>query len=275
MNIRIFMAVAVAGALLDVGAASATIVTTFDGSQGWMPTDVRTGGTAGIVDLTGAGGNLENNQPAGPSAVRLTTDSTNAAKAEVGIAGNFGKVSDILNSNFGLSYSWYDTGGGAAAPSIKLAFKNYDPTYVGDSYGQLIYEPYWQSATGDTSITPTTGDWVTASIDFTNGRFWNSGMFGIGSSAGGPPNKTLSEWLASFDSGFGNATLVGISVGLGTYNPSETGYFDSVSISGTSADNSWNFESPAPVPLPAGLPLLLGALGGFAVLRRRKQRVTA
>jgi len=28
--------------------------------------------------------------------------------------------------------------------------------------------------------------------------------------------------------------------------------------------------SPTPVPLPAGLPLLLAALGGFAVMRRKR-----
>ena len=273
MNIRVLMATAAAGALLGAGAVGATTVTTFDGSQGWGPTDVRPGGTADIVNLSGAGGNLENNQPAGPGAVRLTTDSTNAAKAEVGIAGDFGKVSDILNGNFALSYSWFDTGGAVAAPSIKLAF--YDSSYAGDGYGQLIYEPYAQGATDHSYITPTTGDWETASIDLTTGRFWNSGMFGVTSSFAGPPNKTLSEWLTSFNSGFGNASLVGISVGLGTYNPSETGYFNSVSISGSSADNSWDFEAPSPVPLPAGMPLLLGAFGGLALLRRRRKPATA
>lgn len=258
------------GTLLAASAAfSATIVTTFDGSQGWTPTDVRPGGTAGIVDLTGAGGNLEANQSAPTGAVKLTTDATNAAKAEVGIRKDFGKVSAILNSSFDLSYSWYDTGGAVAAPSIKLEF--YDAGYAGDGYGQLVYEPYAQGATENSYITPTTGDWVTASIDLTIGRFWNTGMFGVGSSFAGPPNKTLSEWLTAFDVGFGNASLIGISVGLGTYNPSETGYFDSVSILGTSADGSWNFEAPAPVPLPAGLPLLLGAFGGLALLRRRRK----
>jgi hypothetical protein len=116
-----------------------------------------------------------------------------------------------------------------------------------------------------------TGDWVTTTIDLTHGRFWNNGMFGVGSSGAGSPYYTLAEWLSTFDSGFGGATLVGLSLGLGTYNPSETGYVDAVSIAGTNADNSWNFEAPATVPVPAGLPLLLAGLGALGLVARRKK----
>jgi hypothetical protein len=49
----------------------------------WYLNDVRTGGSATIQDLTGMGGNLETNQPLPTGAARLTTDATNAAKAEV------------------------------------------------------------------------------------------------------------------------------------------------------------------------------------------------
>jgi hypothetical protein len=69
-------------------ALATTTVTTLDGSQGWSKTDVRPGGTADIVDLTGTGGNLENNQPLPDGALKLTTDATNAAKAEVGYGAN-------------------------------------------------------------------------------------------------------------------------------------------------------------------------------------------
>ena len=249
--------------------AATTVVTTLDGSQGWSRTDVRPGGTAEIVDLTGTGGNLENNQPLPTGAMQLTTNATNEAKAEIGYGANFGKVSDVLNGNFSLSYSWFDTGGAVAAPSIKLTF--YSATYSGDGYGTLIYEPYTQGPTSSSFITPTTGDWVTANIDLNNGRFWNNGMFGVGSSGAGAPYYTLAEWLNQFDSGFGAASLVGISLGLGSYNPSETGYVDRVAIAGTLADHTWDFQAATPVPVPAGLPLLLAGLGAFGLVARRKK----
>lgn len=250
-----------------------TVVTTLDGSQGWSKTDVRTGGTADIVDLSGLGGNLEGNQPLSTGALKLTTDATTGAKAEIGYAANFGTASSILNENFSLSYSWFDTGGSDAAPSIKLSFLN--AGYVGDGFGTLVYEPYTQGATSNSFVSPVKGDWVTTTIDLTHGRFWNTGMFNVGSSGGGSPYYTLAEWLGAFDINFANASLVGLSFGLGSNNPSETGYVDAVRIAGTNADKAWNFEAPATVPVPAGLPLLLAGLGALGLVSRRKKAPVA
>ena len=56
---------------------------TFTPSAGvWFENDVRIGGTASTVDLTGFPGDLENNQPLPVGAAKLTTDFTNLAKAE-------------------------------------------------------------------------------------------------------------------------------------------------------------------------------------------------
>ena len=96
-------------------------------------------------------------------------------------------------------------------------------------------------------------------------------MFGVGSSAAGPPNNTLEEWLTAFDPAFADASLVGISLGLGTYNPDETGYVDEVSISINGSRTTWDFESPTPIPLPAGLPLLAAGLGVFGLVARRRR----
>ncbi|EAQ01237.1 hypothetical protein OB2597_04515 [Pseudooceanicola batsensis HTCC2597] len=246
-----------------------------DGSQGWDKGPTNANGTAEIVDLTGEGGALENNAPQPTGAVKLTTDATNAGRAEVSLEGNFGLVSDLLNGGLTVQYSWYDTAGTpVAAPSLKLAFDNptYDAGAGNDGYGQLIFEPYWQGPT-NASITPTQGDWVTETINLNSGKFWNSGMFGVASSAGGPPNQTITEWAALSDPAFLDANLVGISVGLGSYNPSETGYVDDIRISGTLLDGNYDFEATTPaIPLPASLPLLLAgslALGGLRMRRRK------
>ena len=42
---------------------------------------------------------------------------------------------------------------------------------------------------------------------------------------------------------------------------------------GSAGETPDEVGSPSPVPLPAGLPLLLGALGAFATLRRLNRRV--
>lgn len=103
-------------------------------------------------------------------------------------------------------------------------------------------------------------------------------MFGIGSSAGGPPLRTLSEWLTAFNgadaNGFSESSLVGVSVGMGTYNKNEIGLFDDVSISGTSADATYDFQVAAPIPLPAAGWLLLSALGGLGLVARRRRKAT-
>jgi hypothetical protein len=262
-------------ALLSATAsAHALLVTDLSSGAGWSDGVTNAGGSAAIVSLNGLGGNLENNAPDANGAVRLTTDGDGGTRAEVGLGDNFGVVSDIFGDDLSFTYSWYNSGdtGGPAAPSLKLAF--YDASYAGDGYGQLIYEPYWQSADGNSTITPVTNDWVTTTINLGSGLFWNSGMFGIASSAGGPPNRTLGEWLSEFNAadpnGFAQASLVGISVGMGTNNPNEVGYFDQVGISGTLADAQYDFAAAqSEVPTPAPLALLLV---GLAMMGRSARR---
>lgn len=211
----------------------------------WFQNDVRIGGTAAIVDLTGL--SAETGAPLPSGAAFLTTDSTNAAKAEVGVANNFGVVSTFGNG-FAISYSWFkDSNGGLTpepAPSLKLAIFN--PTCVassGDCYGELIYEPYVQAY--PSYVNPTPDTWTTSNIDLNNGKFWWSGGFNVATSSAGPPYRTLQEWIATLgtaSSDFSGALLVRASVGVGSYNPNQKGYFDAVTISGTSADASYDFE---------------------------------
>jgi len=234
----------------------------------WYLSDVRPGGTASIVDFTGLGGNLENGQPLSTGAVKLTTDLTNAAKAEIGTFGDFGIASATLR-NISLGYSFYkqsvDGGNTFAAPSIKLTI--YAEGGTGDNYGTLVYEPYWNN--GNQAISPTNA-WQTVSIDSSTGAgvdalagwTWNGG-FGIGSGAGGPPIRSLAEWVAAFTTAdgadFANAHIVGLSMGVGSYNPGQIGYFDNVSILTSDMNVSYDFEVPAVVPVPGAV--ILGSIG--------------
>ena len=237
----------------------------------WRVSDVRTGttstSTASIVDLTGVGGNLETNQPLPTGAAKLTTDATNPSMAEVGVADDYGLAGQII-SNLTLAYDYYKAAGSpsnAPAPSLKLSFFN--PAAAGDNFVSLIYEPYWNN--GGAAVT---GAWTNVAISATSGLFWQNGGFGQANSAGGPPLNTLSGWLSTFDAGFANATLVDLRVGIGTFNPSETVYFDNVKINnGAGINRTYDFEAAAPVPLPAAAWAgfaLIGGLGGAKGLRR-------
>ena len=269
-------------AIVSVGQA-ATTVTEFLPSTPtptvgqWYLSDVRDAGTASIVDLTGVGGNLETNLALPTGAALLTTTSANSDKAEVATYDNYGKATTVLSS-IGLSYDYYktDTGvGPSTAPSIKLGL--YSASGSGDNYGMLVYEPYWNGAVP-------TDTWTTVTIDNTTGGggadntggWWWSGGFEIGNSFGGPPLRSLSEWITAFtnaDADFADADLVSVSMGIGSYNPGQIDYFDNLTISGTSGLNTtYDFEAPAVVPVPGAL--LLGGLGaGLVGWMRRKQSV--
>ncbi len=231
-----------------------TTVTSFAPSSNtdlgvWYENDVRTGGTASIADLVGQGGDLENNQPIPVGAAKITTDLTNSAKAEVGVLNEYGQPTNIF-STLNVAYSYHKaTNAGqnlSAAPSIKLTFFNSvcdDVASSGDCFATLVYEPYLN----DDGPTPTLDTWTTVNIDQNTGVFWTTGGFGFGNSGGGPPYKTLAEWLSESSSDFGDAELVRVSIGVGSYNQGQIGYFDDVSISHSSGDGfseSYDFEPP-------------------------------
>ena len=231
----------------------------------WYRNGVEANGTASIADLSGVGGALENNQPLPIGAALLTTGASNDDRAQVGVADDYGIASEILtDSSLSLEYSFYKGSAGDlniwAAPSIKLTLSN--PSAAGDGYGMLVYEPYWQQSP---LVPPTTDDWVSVAISSTSGLFWWDGGFGEPNSFGGPPLRTLSEWAGVFDSDFEGASLAEVSVGVGTYNQGQTGYFDDVSISFTGYSATYDFE---PIPEPSTALLLFLGLVGLAHRRR-------
>lgn len=271
---------------LGVQGAQAATVTAFGGSSSWVKNDVRPGGTADIVDLTGAGSNLENNAPLGTGAVKLTTDNTDPAKAEVGIGvefgagGNFGTISDFLTTGSSLSYSFFKQSAGdlnpSAAAAIKLTVSDSSIATSGatDGYATFIYEPTWnQGGTGSAAVP--TDDWVTALITGTSGIFWHTGIYGEDNMYGGP-GMTLSDWNTFFNGDLASAVIVGISVGVGSYNQGQTAYFDDVKFSTQNGDVSYAYDfEAAAVPVPAALPLMLSGFGALGFFGWRKRRLAA
>lgn len=251
-------------------------------ADSWYLSDIRGNGTAEIVDLTGVGGNLETGQPLGSSAVRLTTGFENGDKAQIGTFGNFGAAASVLN-NVNLGYSFYKQtvagGNTSSAPSLKLALWAAGGT--GDNYGELIWEPTWNTATPG-SGQPTADLWQTVNINETTGAdgatgyggWWWTGGFEVPNSYGGPPINSLSEWASAFaaDADFANASVVGLSVGIGTYNQGQLGYFDSVSFNSGGIDVLYDFEGPGvdPIPEPTSLMLLSVGIFGVALIGKKK-----
>lgn len=250
----------------------------------WYMNDVRDTGTATIADLTGMGGDLESNQPLPIGAARLTTEFANNDKGEVGLPMAFGQPNDILAS-LRISYEYHkasNPGQNAfAAPSLKLTVFNPtcdDPASLNDCFGTLVYEPTWnQPSNPGASVAVPTDVWTTITVDANSGLFWWTGGFGQPNTAGGPPLRTLAQWAALFSTDFGDAQIALVSIGVGTFNQGQIGYFDNVAIShgfGQGFAEVYDFEPPAPVPAASewGLVILalLGLVAGTITFGRRR-----
>ena len=226
----------------------------------WFENDVRTGGTASIADLTGLGGDLETAQPLPSGAALLTTDLTNPAAANVGVLNNYG-TPDSIFSALSIMYSYHkatnpDPAANVfAAPSLKLTFFNTmcddlasqtPPSGNPDCFATLVYEPTWNGPTSTSvspaSTTPATDEWTVVTINEDTGLFWTTGGFGFANSFAGPPIKTLADWRTALSSDFGDSDLLAVSVGVGSFNQGQIGYFDDVQIAGTNANDSYDFE---------------------------------
>jgi hypothetical protein len=279
------------GALASPSNAAVEIVSEFlapvaPGSRvvnAWYAADVRPGGTASIESLVGAGGNLESNQPLPIGAAKLTTSSSNDAKAEVSTYQNFGLASVVLR-NIDLAYGYYKTAGGnaEAAPSIKLTLAS--PGGTGDNFGTLIYEPYWNQGV-DGSVPPPTDAWQSVMIDENTGSggtggggWWWNGGFGQPNSGAGPPIRSLAEWADLFASSslpefdFAQAIVTTLSVGIGTFNAGQINYFDNVSISIDGAEATvFNFEPAAVVPELSAL-VTWGVLALSSIISCQRRR---
>src|SRR5574340_78625 len=211
-------------ALVAVGAAGSTIVVTPTNTQGWTTSDTRPGGSVGFVaDATA---------PAGVGALRLTTDSTTAAKAQ------YMHATDTPLAS--VSELGYETKQNSAS------FAQGDPSYqlvaclggwdgsTCTGFTTFVFEPYWNTSQG----VVTNGVWQTWDVASAGGLMWSSRSYDDGAGcavtagAGGPPLYSLGQIQAMCP----NADVVGFGVSIGTYNPSYDVETDLVDFNGTTYD---------------------------------------
>lgn len=277
-----FATAAVLPVLFAMPAHAATVssIATSIANDTWFDGATQADGTVEIVDLAGEGGSLENDQPLPTGALKLTTGTNNDDRAEaayVNTTTGLMSVSDFL-ADGSLRYSYYKQSAGDlnafAAPAMKLSiFDDNISSNTNDGFAQFIYEPNWNIVKTQTQTVPK-DQWITATISGNTGFLWHTGIYGDPNLGGdGSDGFTLSEWNDKFKGDLNDALITGIAIGVGTFNQGQTGFVDNVSLfNGSLEVVSADFETPAPIPLPAAGWMLLAGLGGLGMIGRRKRK---
>ena len=192
------------------------VIVTSDHPRGWSTGDTRPGGTVTFV--------ADDDAPSGRGALRLTTDSTTAAKAQYLHAANT-PLANVVE----LSYH---------TKQNSAAFAGGDPSYQlivflnGTSgFTTLVFEPYENIAQG--SVVPNAWQrW-----DVAQGQFWSTRSVTcsggtVTAGAGGAPFYTL----AQIDALCPSAVAIGFGVNIGTNNPGYDVEADLLNFNGTRYD---------------------------------------
>lgn len=98
---------------------------------------------------------------------------------------------------------------------------------------EITYEPYYniQAHNPLNDVAMTLGNWHNWKTTLANGKFWGNGGF-LGTTPGGgayATNITLQQVLDAYPS----AKVVGISLGMGTYNPGQVILVDNLVVNGS------------------------------------------
>jgi hypothetical protein len=195
--------------------AAETLVVTSKNTRGFAIADTRPGGEVSFVGDPSA--------PLGDGALRLTTNATNAAKAQYmkAVSLPLADITDLAFTSKQVSAS-YAGGNASYQIAVNLCGEN--------SFTTFVSEPYQNG-----SVTP--GTWQTWDVDagqFCCSRYVTCGASSVVAGAGGAPFYTLADLKTSFPL----ATVIGVGVNIGSYNPSYDIFVDSLVLN----EITYNFE---------------------------------
>jgi hypothetical protein len=229
-------------------------------------------------------------------ALKMTTGLNNDSKSayylvddsDSGSFRSFGIFGELLNQGLDLEYSFLkqaDQQGAPieaafAAPALTLGL--YNESFNGDGYIELKYEHYWNI--GNAAVPLET--WTVANINNSAGQMWGNGGLDLPNTSGGPRFYSFNDILNGTASSTGlftsdissidfssllSADLVNISVQVGSYNQGQTGYVDYVKMTTDQGSTTWDFQANAnQVPEPSSIAILVIALSGFGLVKKRK-----
>ena len=170
-------------ATLALGAstlAASTIVVTPTNTQGWSTADTRPGGSVNfVVDATA---------PAGIGALQLTTDATNAAKAQyLHVAST--PLANVTELSYYTKQNSASFASGDPSYQLPVCLGGVSGTAVRTAFTTFVYEPYENGIV-------TAAVWESWDVD--GGLFWSSRYVHerrllVTAGAGGPPFYTLSQ----------------------------------------------------------------------------------
>lgn len=236
------------------------------GASGWYYNNVRNNGVVGVsTDLPRSGnGSVSFDSPSG------------AAKADIeylpgalNVFGNYASTQSLgtFGSLTSMSYDWYRDGTSTTTAHLHPVMRvlldaDGNLATLGDR-GGLVFERVYNG--GPAAPTNT---WTTETIGATT-NLWNFGLgLGFAANINSSPyayDATLAEWQSYLP----NATIIGFSLGVGSgWANVFAGAVDNAAWTIGGVTTSTNFEV-APVPLPPAAPLLLAALAGLGLIRRR------
>jgi hypothetical protein len=203
----------------------------------WYREDTRTGGSTTLTKEFGGPTGL------GDGSLKLTTDNTDAAKAQ---AITYHRVRDtVLLTVTNLSYWTYQSlANGAIAdsgPSFQLRVDIDGNLSTTGDVTNLVYEPYWNDTEGPAPQQPLAPD-TWQFWNATNGQWWSTkriecGLFVVEPGAGGPPFTTPS----AVGTNCIGSRVIAIGANVGTFNRNYIVGVDGIRIQTATDDFTWDF----------------------------------
>lgn len=227
-------AVAVMAASLSLfgtlASAATTVVVTPVNQQGWTTAppvaDNRPGGAVNFV--------LDATAPGGTGALQLTTNNTNAAKAQY-MHTTSTPLADVTELSYYTKQVSANFSGGDPSYQVVTCLGGFDPNAVTPTnplgcvgFTTLVYEPYQNGG-----VTP--GAWQFWDVDaglFWSSRSFNSGTCVVSAGFGGAPFYTLNGLKATCP----DAEVIAFGVNVGTFNPGYDVYTDLFTFNDTTYD---------------------------------------